>query len=259
MTGGVAEMRSVVVATVIGVVALAAPAVAAQESLYEAGNQRYQAGDYAAAVESWLRITEAGYESGELYYNLGNGYFKLGELGRAILYYERAARLIPGDENLRANLELARSMTADEIVPLPGFWLLRAWRWVVDLFPVGLLAILAACCYLAACTVAVMLILRAPLPRVVLIRSAAAATGLLLVFGGLLLTRELGVGRPQEAVILASEVQVRSAPADEPDLLLFSIHEGTVVRVDRRAEEWAEIVLADGKVGWVPTDVLETI
>jgi uncharacterized protein YgiM (DUF1202 family) len=52
---------------------------------------------------------------------------------------------------------------------------------------------------------------------------------------------------------------VRSAPADQDDLTLFEIHEGTRVRIDERAGEWAEVVLDDGKVGWVPADVLEEI
>lgn len=55
--------------------------------------------------------------------------------------------------------------------------------------------------------------------------------------------------------MIQSLVQVRSAPLDDEALTLFTVHEGTKVRVDRRAE----VVLEDGKVGWVPVDVFETI
>ena len=60
-------------------------------------------------------------------------------------------------------------------------------------------------------------------------------------------------------MILADAVPVRSAPADQDELTLFEIHEGTRVRIDQRAGEWAEIVLEDGKVGWVPADVMGVI
>jgi hypothetical protein len=40
---------------------------------------------------------------------------------------------------------------------------------------------------------------------------------------------------------------------------LFEIHEGTRVRIDQRAGLWAEIVLEDGKVGWVPVEAMEVI
>jgi len=40
---------------------------------------------------------------------------------------------------------------------------------------------------------------------------------------------------------------------------VFSIHEGTRVRLDQKSGDWIEIILADGKVGWVKKDVLEVI
>ena len=59
--------------------------------------------------------------------------------------------------------------------------------------------------------------------------------------------------------MLAAEVGVQSAPSDDPALQLFVIHEGTRVRVDRRSEEWLEVVLDDGKVGWVRAEVLQEV
>ena len=43
------------------------------------------------------------------------------------------------------------------------------------------------------------------------------------------------------------------------DVTLTGDVEGTKVRVDGRTEEWAEVVLEDGRVGWVRVEVLETI
>jgi len=79
------------------------------------------------------------------------------------------------------------------------------------------------------------------------------------VFGTNLLVRELGIGQPERAVVLAAAVQVRAAPAEDDDLTLFEIHEGTRVRVEQRTGTWAEVVLDDGKVGWVPAEVMESI
>ena len=72
-----------------------------------------------------------------------------------------------------------------------------------------------------------------------------------MVFGLGLVARELDVGRPDEAVIMAEEAAVHSAPSDDQELLIFTVHEGTRVRVERRSDAWVEIVLDDGKVGWV--------
>ena len=231
-----------------------------QGAFFDEGNQRYQEGNFDGALDRYLRILDDGLESGELYYNIGNAYFKLGEIGPAILSYERARRLMPSDDDLLANLELARSLTADEITPLPGFWLFRVVGWWVGLLPLRALVWLVAVAYLAAMTAVILVMLR---PATALAvwgrRIAITAAAVTVVFGINLTARELGLGAAEQAVILAEEAVVQSAPSDDAALQIFAVHEGTKVRVDRRSEEWVEIVLEDGKVGWVRTDELEPI
>jgi len=227
-------------------------------ALFDEGNRLYQAGDFEGALAAYLRIRDSGLESGDLLYNIGNAYFKLGELGPAILFYERARGALPHDESVRANLELARSLTVDRVTPLPGFWLTSVVRWWVDLVPRGLLIGIVALGYLLAAGGLFLRILGVGSRH--LGRGLIVAGGVVtLVFGANLLVRELGLWRPERGVMLASETPVQSAPASDPSLQLFSVHEGTIVRIDRRSEEWLEIVLEDGKVGWVRSDSLETI
>lgn len=237
----------------------ARPAMA-QDEIVARGNQAYQDGDFAAAIEAYQAVLESGFRSGGLEYNLGNAYFKAGELGRAILHWERALELSPGDPDVQANLELARSLTVDAIEPLPRFRLTTFLGWWTGLLPRGWLAGVVALAWLAITGGVVVRILgRSAWTATVGTWTTAAGTVLLLLFGASLLVRETGVGVPERGVILADAVSVHSAPSAEDDLTLFEIHEGTRVRVDERAGEWAEIVLDDGKVGWVPVEVLEII
>ena len=60
---------------------------------------------------------------------------------------------------------------------------------------------------------------------------------MVLVLGTNLIVRELGIGTPERAVILAESVSVRSAPAADDDLTVFEVHEGTRVRIDQRTDE----------------------
>jgi len=167
---------------------------------------------------------------------------------------------MPSDGDLLANLELARSLTADEITPLPGFWLFRAGGWWVGLVPRGALVWLVALAYLVAMTAVILVILR---PATVLAawgrRLAIAGATVTLVLGLNLAVRELGIGADEEAVIMAEETAVQSAPSDDSALQIFAVHEGTKVRTDRRSDVWIEIILEDGKVGWVRADQLEPI
>ncbi len=250
------------VAAIVGAIALLGSltfprAATAQGEIFERGNQLYQEGDYAAAIEAYEAVLAAGYESADLYYNLGNAHFKAGSLGRAVLEWEKARLRAPGDPDVLANLELARSLTVDEVEPLPRFWLLSALAWWVGLLPRGALVLTVALAWLAtAGAAAVRILARRHEVRRIATWIVAAAGVVLLVFGANLLVRELGIGQPQLAVILSQETPVRSAPAYDDDLTLFQVHEGTRVRVDQRTGDWAEIVLEDGKVGWVPTEVM---
>lgn len=252
---------------VLGLLALASFATAsgahgvyAQQEIFERGNQLYQEGDFAAAIEAYEAVLSAGYEGADLYYNLGNAYYKAGELGPSILMWERARKRAPADTDVQANLELARSLTADAVEPLPRFWLISAVSWWVRLIPRGpLIVVVATGWLLLTGGVAARILTRADPARRLGAWVAVGGAAIVLVLGTNLLVRELGLGAAERAVILETAVPVRSAPAADDDLTLFEVHEGTVVRIDRRAGEWAEIVLADGKVGWAPIAVMGII
>ncbi len=255
------DLRMVCWLALVAVLATTMPApVHSQQELFEQGNQLYQQGDFAGAVEAYRAVRTAGWEGADLHYNLGNAHFKAGELGRAILEWERALVLEPGHADALANLDLARSLTADAVEPLPRFWLFQLVSWWVHLLPRSILIALVAGAWLALATGVVARVL-AGVTQVGVWGGRLALIGgaVVMVLGVNLLVRELGIGRPDRAVVLADVVSVRSAPAADDDLTLFEIHEGTRVRVDQRAGAWAEVVLDDGKVGWVSTDVFEEI
>ena len=239
---------------------LGALPVAGQEELYQKGNALYQAGDFTGALESYQAVLQAGFESADLYYNLGNSFFKTGALGPAILNFERARRLSPGSQDIRANLKLARSLTADQIEPLPRFWVLSALSWWVDLFPGRLLRLLVVAFYLlGAGGLCLRILSQGSRARSVGGWIAIGALAGILLFGTTLLAHGRVIGGADWGIIMTEEVPVQSAPSLEDDLTLFLVHEGTKVRLDQRTEEWTEIVLEDGKVGWIPSGVLEII
>lgn len=241
-------------------IALAPSAISAQLTHFDEGNRLYQEGDFAGAIAGYGAVLDGGFESAELYYNLGNAHFRLGEIGEAVLNYERAARLDPASDDIRANLALINQGLQDRIEPMPRFWLVSAFDWWLGLIPPGAMPGLVAGCYLLLGAALVMLVLRRPAGwRRNLLRTAYAAALATAILGATLLVGETGLGRPEEAVVMAAEARVLSAPSEEGGLTVFTLHEGTKVRIDRRAGGWAEIVLADGKVGWLPLSALEVV
>ncbi len=229
---------------------------AAQESFFEDGNRLYQQGDYQAALDNYLRILIRGSRVAP-FTTTSATRTSSSAAGRSHTTLRAGAAPHPGRRDLRANLELARSLTVDEISPYhaSGCSVLSL---VGGLLPRGWLALLVGAGYLGDGGLVV----------AILKRGNAAAGGRAAsqsarprrpIFGINLAVLELGIGQPAEAIIMAEEVAVQSAPSDDRALQVFTIHEGTKVRVEQRTEEWVEIVLEDGKVGWVRVNVLEVI
>jgi tetratricopeptide (TPR) repeat protein len=233
-------------------VSRAASPRAAADSLWTAGVDAYAAGLWSEALGPWLAIEESGASSPALCVNIGDAYFKSGELARAILYYERALKLDPSHADARANLEFARSFVQDRIDEVPEFflnsWLRRAGRllssdtWTVLFFLLLALSLAAILLFL--------------LGRTQGARKAGFYTALptLLVALACLTfaARQRAAYRNSDAAIIVRPVSaVKSSPGSEGAKDLFLLHEGTRVRVTDRVGDWENIVLADGRQGWI--------
>ncbi|HWN80487.1 MAG TPA: tetratricopeptide repeat protein, partial [Candidatus Udaeobacter sp.] len=86
---------------------------------FGAANRLYEAGRFSEAAQAYQAIVDRGFESASLNFNLGNACLKSGELGEAVVAYERARALAPRDDDIRENLERARSLAVD-VVPEPS-------------------------------------------------------------------------------------------------------------------------------------------
>ena len=104
--------------------------------LWTKANEAYSVGQYETALADYSKIEEGGYESYKLYYNMGNAWYKLGNMGKAILYYEKALKLNPAGEDAKNNLQIAKLRTLDKIDVLPEFILTT---WIKDIsIPYGI-------------------------------------------------------------------------------------------------------------------------
>lgn len=221
----------------------------------------YTEGRYEDAKTLFEGIEAEGLYSGpELCYNLAGSYFKSGDLGKAILYYERALRLDPSDSDIRYNLEFARSTTRDEITPVPEF-VLRTWiRKISYACTANAWAIISI--VLLALTLALVLLFllgRSAGARKAGFFSAIAALLLFAMAFGFSLSLRKDALRTDEAIVVKAVSSVRSSPSEDSAKDLFILHEGTKVRVLERVSGYDNISLSDGRQGWILDSDLEII
>ena len=251
-----------------GAATLAQPAVtaapepaaeASPEQLWDRANTAYINGDFHAAAEFYEQILARGLSSMKLYYNLANACFKEGRLGKSILFYHRALRLAPGNDDIRHNLSVAEARTKDNIEDIPEFFFvtwMREARHTMSCTAWSILSLVLLACALALFLV-YLLAQRLSLRK-------AGFYGTVVAVLLCMLTTWFALGERREmlddtsAVVMTASTAVKSSP-DKSSTDLFVLHEGTVVTLTNRLDAWCEVVIADGKKGWLECRKIETI
>ncbi len=234
-------------------------AAAVPDSLFLKGNEYYMQRQYQMAEQSYSAVVAMGYESADLYFNLGNALYKQDKFAPAILYYEKALLLRPGDEDIKENLKLANARIIDKIDAIPEFFVKRWINGLRGIFSPDVWAVISLVLFVAGLAG----ILVSYLSLGTGLRKAALGTGLVFVFlsllsVGLMATRIRYIQKHEYAIIMSTSVTARSSP-DEQSTNVFVLHEGTKVQVTDSLLNWKEIRIANGNTGWIPGETIEEI
>jgi len=229
------------------------------EQLFSAANTLYRQGDYSSAEAAYRGVLSHGIQSATLFYNLGNACFKQKKLGEAIYFYEKARRQLPGDRDIEENLELANLLIVDRVEIPPDPLPIRLLDRLVHILTIEQESWLAL--FLFASLNGFMILYHLASGRRTrlagLVASLSAGTLLLLCLAST--GAKLYEARyKQEAVIIAEKVDVRSAPAVQ-NITVFTVHEGTKVRIRARTEGWYQVSLPNGWTGWLESSTLRTL
>jgi len=222
-------------------------------------NELYSEGEFLQAAHLYEQIILEKGVAPELYYNLGNAYFKANEIGHSILNYERALRLNPRFENARFNLQLAQTKVIDNITEDDTFFVKR-WvdnlvnrytsnQWMYFSWTMFILCLFGFLFFVFGKSRGLRKV-SFTLAIVVLIISAFALT--------FSITRKNQFINHKDAIVMTGIVTIKSSP-DRSGTDLFELHEGTKVSIKSNLGNWAEIVIGDGRIGWVEKRQIEQI
>ncbi|MEZ5199730.1 MAG: tetratricopeptide repeat protein [Bacteroidales bacterium] len=229
------------------------------DSLFMKANENYSQDLYTNATELYLQIIDQGYESPEVYYNLGNCYFKSNNIPSAILYYEKAKKLKPNDEDIEFNLKVANTKIVDKIEPVPELFFWQWWRSIYNVFGADTWAKIGVGGFILFFIMLAFYLLS----KQTLIRKTAFYTGVV-IFIITLFTIAVGYQKykllksENEAIVFTPTITVKSSP-NQNSVDLFVIHEGSKVKIVEKVGGWYEIKIANGSVGWLPASSLKDI
>lgn len=242
--------------------AICVPVFAAADSredltgFFYSANKLYEQGRYEEATAEYKKILDMGFESGPLYYNLGNAYFKIGALGKTILYYEKAKKLIPQNPELRFNDNYVQSLLEDKFDKSRKNWFVRVIEDISEFYSLGRWLGIVIVFWIV---LILFIILRINFPGLKRAAKYIILTLILLLgLGVISVIVNYGVYFSPAAIVQSKEVIVRYGPG-EAEVEAFVLHEGTKAAILKTEDNWCQIQLSDGKTGWLPKDSIEVI
>jgi len=244
------------------IIAFIIPSVNAQNALDDA-IKAYQEENYEEAVnilEEEVKVQkEKGLESSNLYYNLGNAYFRDNEIAKAILNYERAILINPGDRDIRQNLEFARTKTEDKIISVDTFFLQSWFDSVQNLQSSNAWAKLSVFLFIAfMISLGIFFFVNKLTIKKVTFYTGIITLTLLIITNIFSYRQKNKILNRDTAIIMAGSASITSSP-DSNSKESFILHSGTKVKINKHDGSWMEIEIDNGNVGWVNKDKLEVI
>jgi tetratricopeptide (TPR) repeat protein len=245
--------RVPIILVIVACVSLPAVATALDvDSLFSSASNHFEQKEYNLALEEYVSLADMGYESAALNFNIGNCHFKQGQLGYAILYYLRARRLNPNDDDINANLAFARQfmptrLEGVEVNPVTEFM-----KMLVSPFTLESLA------WMASILFAVFFLF---LSAVIYFRFQGFAGKILVYVLFILMLIGLGMTTykyrieylTRTGVIVSEEARVFSAPAEDSDVEFVGAF-GLTFEVGKRLDDYYLVIFENKRKGWIRKD-----
>lgn len=249
-------MKRILFIIIITCISISSYASSNQKSI---ADQAYGKGQYQQAMQIYNTLLKDG-ESADVYYNLGNCYYRTRDMAHAILCYERAHLLKPGDADIRANLALAKSKIQDKTVASSEMFFVK---WYYDLVNLKSSDQWSRCAILSFILLLASISLYVFVNQIRLKKMGFGAAIFFLcvtIFSNIFSyhQKEALVDR-NSAVVMVPAATAHSTPS-ESGTALFVVHQGHVVKIkDNSMKMWKEIQLEDGNIGWIKISDLEII
>lgn len=226
--------------------------------VFQEANTLYENQQYDEAKEQYQTLLNAELYSSELYQNLGNTYYKLDDIPSAILYFEKALKLSPGDDNIMHNLQLCNKKVADKNTQMksvrlddwffsfishsPNYWALSS----IFLFVIGFGLLIL---YLFAGSTK--------------LKKLSFYSGLTAVLLGIISIGFAGFHKAkltaeEAAIIFKPSIELMNEPSENSSVA-FVLHEGSKVTLLNQNENWYEVKFGDGKIGWLQKEFVKVI
>lgn len=228
------------------------------DDLFQKSNDYYTNGDYQNAVNGYLDVLDSGFESAELYFNLGNSFYKLNNIPDSNFYYEKAKSISPNDDDILTNLIFAKNLRIDKIEVLPITQMQNFKLSILNLFSEKgwSISLISLIWFMSFAFIFYIISKDSKFKRLYFTLSIV-----FIILSSLTLFINFEKKKLSEikyAIVYDKEIEVWSEPNNISELK-FLLHEGTKVKQLDVIEDWVNIQLENGTLGWIQSSSLRVL
>jgi tetratricopeptide (TPR) repeat protein len=225
------------------------------QALFVEANDAYYKGDYAGAQARYQKLLDAGLGGPDVLFNLGTAHLAANQLGPAVLFLERAARL-SDDDDIGANLAVARERQVDQVIGAETTAVPFTQR-VAEAIDERTVAIAFLVTWWLGFVIAWLTARRASgrvLPGLLAALLLVAGA----VLGSALVINARVKATVEEAIVMPEVARVREFPG-ETAKVSFEVHAGLKVRIMETSGRFARVRLPNALEGWTEKEGLVSL
>lgn len=226
-----------------------------ENSTFVNGCSAYQKGDFQAALNQFLEL-ENNYEDWKLFYNIGNCYYKLEDYFNAKLYYLKALKLSPNEEEIINNIRVVNYKFLDKVEEQEVGFLNKVLNGLKGFIPMNILSIMLIFFSIILNILIIYLIVKKRNKFLYYLTSFFLFIFILLFAWHLLRVNDWE--KRDIALLKNDNTYLYSGPGSN-NTVLFTLNRGYKINILSRKGDWFEVSSSDKIAGWVKLEDMQII
>ena len=224
---------------------------------FEEGVEAFKNDSFQLAIVAFNEVLQDSLESVNLYYNLGLSYQMNEQIGNAVLHYEKALKLDPGNKQVVKALNVVNEKVEVQIAEIPGFFLLEWYYDIISIFSARQWAVLQLVIGAVLLVLIYVVFFKYPDLRIYKL-SVAIVVGLLAIIILFSVKKTKYEKGGDSGVVMVEQTNLYQAP-DPRSELISEVSEGVKIEIIDQIGDWFKVMLADRDIGWIRKDEIEQI
>jgi len=224
---------------------------------WQKGNSFYKQKQYDSAAWYFEQVAALKPLNPEVYYNLGNTYYRLNLIPNAVLNYERVLMIDPDYKDAKDNLALTQSRISNRIAPASDVFFITWWKALTMPHRATVWAVISWLLFIGIIGVMLQRHYRKAKGRQLPAQLPGILSLFLAVFLILAYASAMNNVKKMKAVVMENDAPLMNAEQKGKPMSL--VPAGTTIEIKNEINGWAEVLLPDGRNGWLQENVLNKI